>query len=63
MAKTSVSAKPGAISKAPAAKVETPAKLPKKAVAPAPKQKSKPAKTVKKAVKAGSKTKSKAKKR
>jgi hypothetical protein len=63
MAKTSVSAKPGAIGKAPAAKVETPAKLPRKAVAPAPKQKSKPAKTVKKAVKAGSKARTKAKKR
>jgi tRNA nucleotidyltransferase (CCA-adding enzyme) len=63
MAKTSVSVKPGAIGKAPAAKAETPAKLPKKAVAAAPKTKSKSAKTVKKAVKASSKTKSKPKKR
>jgi tRNA nucleotidyltransferase (CCA-adding enzyme) len=61
MAKTSVSSKSGAIGKAPVAKAPT--KLPKKTVAPAPKQKSKSAKPVKKAVKTSSKTKSKGKKR
>jgi tRNA nucleotidyltransferase (CCA-adding enzyme) len=61
--KTSLTAKPGAIGKAPAAKAETPAKPPKKAIAPAPKQKSKSAKPQGKAVKAGSKTKSKPKKK
>jgi tRNA nucleotidyltransferase (CCA-adding enzyme) len=63
MAKTSVSVKPGAIGKVPAAKAETPSKLPKKAVAAAPKNTSKSVKTLKKAVKASSKTKSKPKKR
>jgi tRNA nucleotidyltransferase (CCA-adding enzyme) len=63
MAKTSVSAKSGTVGKAPAAKAETPAKLPKKAVAAAPRNKSKSVKTLKKAVKASSKTKSKPKKR
>jgi tRNA nucleotidyltransferase/poly(A) polymerase len=63
MAKTSVSAKPGAIGKAPTVKTEKPAKLPKKAAAPAPKKKSNSAKPHSKAVKAGSRTKSKPKKR